>query len=203
MLPKQPTTVRSPSLALPHHTPRLSLRGYTVDDVDSSLSYYGLPTVVTYVPWGPWTRAEAERRIAQRVERTQLDGPGSVLSLAVERQGRLIGDVVLWPVDETMSRGEMGWAFAPEASGHGYATEAVHALMRIAFVTYGMHRVMAHVDPRNAASLRLCERVGMRREGHLRQNAFIKGGWVDSVVFGALAAEWLHPNDLDERNTSP
>lgn len=202
MFPRQPATVRSPGLVLPHRTARLSLRGYTLDDVDSSLAYYARPTVVTYVPWGPWTRAEAETRIAERVERTQLDGPGSALSLVVERQGRIIGDVVLWPVDETMSRGEMGWAFDPEAGGHGYATEAVHALMRIAFETYGMHRVLAHVDPRNEASLRLCERVGMRREGHLRQNAFIKDEWVDSVVFGALAAEWLHPSDLGEWNTT-
>jgi RimJ/RimL family protein N-acetyltransferase len=42
----------------------------------------------------------------------------------------------------------------------------------------------------------------MRREGHLRQNAFIKDEWVDSVVFGALAAEWLHPSDLDEWDTT-
>ncbi|WP_216659040.1 GNAT family N-acetyltransferase [Nocardioides sp. zg-1230] len=201
MFPRQPATVRSPSLALPHHTARLSLRSYTVDDVDDSLAYYASPTVVTYVPWEPWTRAEAQRRIVERIKRTQLDGPGSALSLVVELQGRLIGDVVLWPVDETMSRGEMGWAFDPEAGGHGYATEAVHALMRIAFETYGMHRVLAHVDPRNEASLRLCERVGMRREGHLRENAFIKDEWVDSVVFGALAAEWLHPSDLGEWNT--
>jgi len=181
----------SPAIALPHRTARLCLRGYRPDDVDASLAYYARPEVVAYVPWGPWTRAEAEQRVAQRVSRTQLRGPGSALSLAVEHQGRLIGDVVLWPADETMSRGEMGWAFDPGAGGHGYATEAVAALMRIAFETCGMHRVLAHVDPRNQPSLRLCERVGMRREGHLRQNAWIKGEWVDSVVFGALAAEWL------------
>jgi aminoglycoside 6'-N-acetyltransferase len=202
VFPKHPNPVRSPGLALPHHTARLSLRSYTVDDVDDSLAYYARPTVVTYVPWEPWTRAEAQRRIAERIKRTQLDGPGSALSLVVERQGRLIGDVVLWPVDETMSRGEMGWAFDPGAGGRGYATEAVHALMRIAFETYGMHRVLAHVDPRNGASLRLCERVGMRREGHLRQNAFIKDEWVDSVVFGSLAAEWLHPSDIVERDST-
>lgn len=203
MHPEQPTRRPSPGLVLPHATARLSLRGYRVDDVDDSLAYYARPAVVAYVPWGPWTRAEAERRVVERVTRTQLDAPGSVLSLVVEHEGRLIGDVVLWPADESMSRGEMGWAFNPDAGGKGYATEAVHALMRIALETYGMHRVLAHVDPRNHSSLRLCERVGMRREGHLRRNAFIKGEWVDSVVFGALAAEWLHPTDLRDCHFVP
>lgn len=194
--------VATHSPVLPHHTARLTLRGYRPDDVDDSFAYYSKPEVVAYVPWETWTRADAERRVADRATRTRLDGPGSVLSLVVEHQDRLIGDVVLWPADDTMSRGEMGWAFHPDTGGHGYATEAVTALMRIAFETYRMHRVLAHVDPRNEASLRLCERVGMRREGHLRQNAFIKDEWVDSVVYGALATEWPHPSDLEGGDTT-
>jgi len=192
---QQPTTPtnRGRGPALPVQTARLTLRGYTATDVDQSLAYYSRPDVVAYVPWEPWTRAEAEKRVAARIDRTGLQGPGSALSLAVDCGDRLIGDVVLWPADETMSRGEMGWAFNPEAGGRGYATEAVAALMRIAFDTYGMHRVFAHVDPRNEPSLRLCERVGMRREGLLRRNTQVKGAWVDSVVFGALSSEWPHP----------
>jgi rhodanese-related sulfurtransferase len=79
------------------------------------------------------------------------------------------------------------------AAGLGYATEAVQALIGVAFGTYGMRRVIAHVDSRNAASARLCERVGMKREAHLRQDCWTKGEWTDSLIYGLLAREWHGP----------
>lgn len=182
-------TDRRRELLLPIRTPRLVLRAYLASDVDASLAYYSDPTVVRYVPWRPWTRAQTEERVAARMHRTRLAAPGSVVSLAVQHEGRLIGDVALWPADETMSRGEMGWALHPSVHGRGFGLEAVRAVVDLAFHTFGMHRVVARVDPRNSASVRLCERVGMTREAHLRQDSWIKDEWVDTVVFGLLASD--------------
>ncbi len=154
------------------------------------LDYYSDPQVARYIPWEPWSRADAEEHIQKRVQRKGIDGPGSVLSLVVEREQRVIGDVVLWPVDDTLGRGEMGWAINPTAAGRGYATEAVRALIGVAFETYGMHRVIAQLDSRNTASAKLCERVGMTREAYLRQDYWAKGEWTDNVVYGLLASEW-------------
>jgi RimJ/RimL family protein N-acetyltransferase len=53
-----------------------------------------------------------------------------------------------------------------------------------------LHRVWGDCDPRNPASARVMERAGMRREGHLVQNVWIKGEWCDSLIFGMLASEW-------------
>jgi aminoglycoside 6'-N-acetyltransferase len=171
-------------------TERLRLRGHRADDLEPLLSYYSDPDVARYIPWEPWSRADAEKHLRKRLARTCLTGPDSVLGLVVEREGRVIGDVVLWPADETMERGEMGWAFHPDVAGQGYATEAVRALVGAAFGTFRMRRVLAQVDPRNTASLRLCERVGMTREAHLREDSWVKGEWADTVVYGLLAREW-------------
>jgi RimJ/RimL family protein N-acetyltransferase len=157
------------------------------------LEYYSDPEVARYIPWEPWSRAQAEEHLKKRLSRGGIDGPGSVLGLVVERDQRVIGDVVLWPVDETLERGEMGWAFHPAAAGHGYATEAVRALISVAFGTYGMRRVFAQLDSRNGASAKLCERAGMTREAYLRQDCWAKGEWTDSIVYGLLAAEWEGP----------
>ena len=51
----------------------------------------------------------------------------------------------------------------------------------------GQRRVIACCDPRDAASL---ERLGMRREGHLRQSAWAEGEWTDELVYGLLPDEW-------------
>lgn len=45
-------------------------------------------------------------------------------------------------------------------------------------------------DPRNRGSSRVMEKLGMRLEGHLRQNWFIKGEWCDSLIYSVLAHEW-------------
>jgi len=90
------------------------------------------------------------------------------------------------PQGDTVSRGEIGWVFHPDHTGQGFATEAVRAVLDLAFGFYRMHRVVAQLDSRNEPSARLCERVGMRREGHLRQDWWSKGEWTDTLVYGVL-----------------
>jgi RimJ/RimL family protein N-acetyltransferase len=177
-------------LVLPIETERLRLRLHRPDDLDALLGYYSDPKVARYTPFKEWTRADAEEYLEKRLRRTGIDQPGSALGLVIERNGRVIGDVILWPADDTLLRGEMGWALHPAATGRGYATEAVRALIAIAFGTYGMRRLIAQLDPRNTSSARLCERVGMRREAHLRQDYWSKGEWADTFIFGLLASEW-------------
>ena len=177
-------------LVLPIQTERLTLRTHRADDLESLLDYYSDANVARHIPWEPWSHAEAEVHLAKRLLRTGIDGHDSALSLVVERERHVIGDVVLWPADETLARGEMGWALHPAAAGNGYATEAVLALVGVAFGTYGMHRVIAQLDSRNAASAKLCERVGMTREAYLRQDLWTEGEWIDNVIYGLLATEW-------------
>ncbi|MFE9201906.1 GNAT family N-acetyltransferase [Micromonospora sp. NPDC007230] len=177
-------------LALPIRTDRLLLRQYRVDDVDALLAYYGDPLVARYVPWEPWSREHAAEQVAKRINRLGVTGIDSALALVVEHKGEVVGDVVLWPADETLSRGEMGWIFHPSMSGRGFATEAVRALIGVAFEHCGMHRVIARLDARNEASARLCQRVGMVQEAHLRQDYWMKGEWADTLIYGLLAEQW-------------
>ncbi|GAB2442862.1 hypothetical protein GCM10027187_01070 [Streptosporangium sandarakinum] len=75
-------------------------------------------------------------------------------------------------------------------SGRGFATEAVRALIGVAFERCGMHRVIARLDARNEASARLCQRVGMVKEAHLRRDYWMKGEWADTLIYGLLAEQW-------------
>ena len=81
-------------------------------------------------------------------------------------------------------------ALVVEFGGRGFATEAVTALIDLAFATPRLRRVVARMDSRNESSARLAQRIGMRREGHFRQNAWIKNEWTDTVVFATLRGEW-------------
>ncbi|MGD7788314.1 GNAT family N-acetyltransferase [Propionibacteriaceae bacterium Y1700] len=174
---------------LPLITDRLRLRHYRDDDVDAMLSYYADPTVARYLLDEPWDRAKAEQEVARRTGKRHITAEGFGISLVVEHDDAVIGDIVLWAADATLSLGEIGWVYHPDAGGKGLATEAAQAVLDLAFGHYRMHRVKAQLDARNAASARMCERLGMTHEAHLRRDWFSKGEWTDTIVYGLLATE--------------
>jgi RimJ/RimL family protein N-acetyltransferase len=140
-----------------------------------------------------------EEQLAAHLARRFWTGPphdDHWANLAVCRRdsGTFLGEVGLALHDEVHRRAEVGYVFTPHAAGSGYATEATAAMVEIAFTVLGAHRVEARMDARNARSARVAERLGMRKEAHLRENEWVKGEWTDEVVYGLLAPEW-HPRD--------
>jgi len=181
---------RLDDVSWPVTTERLVLRRARRDDADAVLSYRGHPTSTQWL--GPLPEDVRARFVAP--ERLGL-------LLAVERDGALIGDVMVsigdaWaPVAmEEQARGvqaELGWALRPEETGHGYATEAVSAVIRLCFDELGLRRVTATCFVANTASWRLMERVGMRREAHTLADALHPSGeWRDGYTYALLADEW-------------
>lgn len=84
------------------------------------------------------------------------------MALAVELDGRLIGDVSLH-VREVAPRGrraEIGWIIGTEWAGRGYATEAARAMLQFAFDTLDARYVIAVMDPGNERSHLLARRLG-------------------------------------------
>jgi len=63
-------------------------------------------------------------------------------------------------------------------------------MLRLGFEGLGLHRITGRLDGRNAASARVLERLGMRREAHLVENELVKGEWTDEVVYAMLDREW-------------
>ena len=148
---------------LPLRTQRLQLRLHTGDDVTALQRIYSREDVATYLLEGPWSEEDAERQIAKRITRTDLDGEAAALAVIIEHQGAVIGDVALWLTDVERRVAEIGWVLDPAVGGRGFAAEAVEAVLRLAFDHYRLHRVKAQMDARNTASARLAERVGMQR----------------------------------------
>ena len=76
--------------------------------------------------------------------------------------------------------------------------------MQFAFEELGLHRVEADVDPRNARSLRLLERLGFQQEGLLRERYHVSGEIQDAALLGLLRTDWSGKSHLqDKRYTTP
>ncbi len=173
-------------------SPRLCLRPLGEPDVDSLVAYRSLPDVCRYVPFEPMDAAAVRERLHGPWGRSVLEAEGEALLLGVEliSSGELIGDVMLRWTSATDRGGEIGYVLHPAYSGDGFATEAAHRLLHLAFDELGLHRVIARVDAENQASARLAARLGMRQEAHLIQNEWFKGRWSDELDFALLEAEW-------------
>jgi RimJ/RimL family protein N-acetyltransferase len=176
----------------PIRSARLRLRPLTEADVDDLVEYRSIPEVCRYVPFEPHTAQDVIARINGAWSRQTLDQEGDAITVGAEltESGKIIGDVMLRWLSAEHSCGEIGYVLNPAYSGRGYAAEAAHAGLHLAFDDLGLHRVIARVDARNSASARLATRLGMRKEAHLHENEWFKGEWTDEFAFATLAHEW-------------
>ncbi|MEU6556359.1 GNAT family protein [Streptomyces sp. NPDC046915] len=173
-------------------TERLVLRLFAPGDIDDRYSYQSLPEVAHYLYRPPLTREGCAESIAARADGTAWQADGDVLLLAVCRADEpgVVGEVVLTLKSAHARQAEIGWIFNPRCAGRGYATEAARALVSLAFNQLGVHRVFARLDVLNTASVRVCERLGMRREAHLVDNDLDGDRWGSEYVYAMLASEW-------------
>src|SRR5262245_42597091 len=102
----------------------------------------------------------------------------------------LIGTCILTHFSAAHERAEIGFALKQKRWGQGLGSEAASAVINFAFDDLGLHRIEADVDPRNERSLRLLERLGFRREGHLRERYHMNGERRDAIMLALLRTEW-------------
>jgi RimJ/RimL family protein N-acetyltransferase len=174
-------------------TERLVLRRFRASDAGTLAAYRSDPDVARYQSWTAPVSLEQARTLVATLAAGDPDQPGW-FQYAVERTGDRvhIGDVGV-DLHENRRQAEIGFTLAPAYQRHGYATEAVRAVLDHLFRVRGLHKVFAELDARNAASARLLERVGFTREGLRRSHTWIKGEWTDDLLYGLLADEWLLP----------
>lgn len=184
-----------PRPVYPIVTERLRLRPFTEHDLDALHAIQSREDVAKYLYWAPRTLEESREALNKRIGCDTLTAEGDALALAVDiddgnGRPKMIGDIVLWWVSEQHRLAEIGYLLHPDHSGRGLTTEAMKSLLHLGFQHFQLHRIIAKCDARNAASARIMEKLGMRREAHFRQNEFVKGEWTDEYVYAILAEEW-------------
>lgn len=176
----------------PVRTARLTLRPAHLGDAEATWGWRRLPEV------NRWLSAAPSHRdyLARFADRGRL-----AATVIIELDGVPIGDLMLrvmdaWAQAEVAERArgvqaELGWTLDPARQGHGYATEAVAALVTLCFEQLGIRRIEANCFAANEASWRLMERLGMRRETYaVAESLHRDGEWLDGIGYALLATEW-------------
>jgi RimJ/RimL family protein N-acetyltransferase len=181
----------------PIATRRLLLRPFGMDDLEALHAIQSRPDVTRYLMWGPRSRDEVREVLARRARSSTLEAEGEtlVLAMTLPDSGALVGDVNLHWISLEHRQGEIGFVLHPDHHGQGFAGEAAAVMLRLGFEELGLHRIVGRCDGRNAASAKVMERLGMRREAHFRENEIVKGEWTDELVYAMLADEWPAARD--------
>ena len=170
--------------------PRLTLRTLTEADVADVLAVFSDPLVLRYWDGPLMTTQQGAMQYIERIHygfrRRELMQWG----IADGATNAVIGTCTLTHLSATHQRAEIGFALRQTRWRQGLGTEAVTTALDFALNGLGLHRIEADVDPRNERSLKLLERLGFRREGHLRERYFMNGERQDAVMMAVLRAEW-------------
>lgn len=185
----------NPGMALdafkPLESPHLAVRRLEELDLAPLMDVNGDEQVTRYLPYRAWSSMDDARAWFERMRKIQEDGNALQLVVVEKASARAIGTCLIFKFDKNHGTAELGYVLGRAHWGRGYMSEALHAVIDAAFGPLGIRRLDAQIDPANAASRTLLERLGFVREGRLRERYVDRGGgFTDSEVFGLLRTEW-------------
>ncbi|WP_298342862.1 GNAT family N-acetyltransferase [Ferrimicrobium sp.] len=185
------------ALTQPFSTNRLRLHPLTSQDHEALYAHRSLASVCLFFPFEPMAREQIAERLATRWATHSLEHDGDGVLIGVEEiaSGALIGHISFQIRNLRDGNDEIGWVLNPAFGGKVLTTEAAHGVLHLAFEEIGIRRVTASVDTRNTASIRLCERLGMRKEAHLVENERFKGDYTDEFDFTILDREFTSAHE--------
>jgi ribosomal-protein-alanine N-acetyltransferase len=173
------------------NTKRLRLRPLSLDDAADMFEYSSDPEVTQYVSWEAHQSIEdAVIFLNTSVEQYAKAEPGT-WGIELREEAKLIGTIGFVYYSAANSRIEIGYAISRKYWGRGITTEALTALIELAFRQWNINRIEAHCFPDNHASARVMEKCGLRYEGLLRQRYFLKNAFRDLKLYAILKEDWL------------
>jgi RimJ/RimL family protein N-acetyltransferase len=172
-------------------TQRLIMRDYRADEWPTMAAYWADPRYQRYYPEDE-RQDETVRKLVASFVAAQTAQPRRKWQLALVTRdgGRLIGNCGIRVNDPDLREANIGYELDPEFWGQGYASEAARAILRFGFEELGMHRVWAECVADNAGSVRVLEKLGMRREAHFRELQRFRERWWDGYIYAILDHEW-------------
>jgi len=169
---------------------RLLLRGFELTDAADVQRLAGareIADTTLNIPH-PYEDGMAEAWIAMHQPAFEA-GTLAPFAITGKSDGALLGAISL-KIERDFARAELGYWIGKPYWGAGYCTEAARRVLRYGFTELNLHRIHASYVPRNPASGRVLEKIGMLQEGIARHHLVKWGQFEDLVQCGLLRSEW-------------
>ncbi|WP_052591980.1 GNAT family N-acetyltransferase [Aureispira sp. CCB-QB1] len=165
---------------------RLLFREFELNDCQAMFELRSNVEVMRYMDSYPYqTIEDAELNIQQNrtafIEKTALNW-----SIVEKSSNTFIGYFGFWRLFWQNCRAEIGYALHPDYWGQGYMDETLKTMIAFAFEQFGLHSIMANVNPNNKSSIRLLEKNKFVQEAYFKEDYFFDGRFIDSMIFSLL-----------------
>ena len=177
------------------HTERLILRKMRLEDAEDLFEYTSDPEVAKYVTWEPHKSIEDSINFLNSVLTKYNKKEVSEWGIVYKENNKLIGTCGygLWVPKHSLA--EIAYAMGREYWGKGLMTEAIKEVIRFGFEKMDLNKIYARCFVENIGSYKVLEKAGMKFEGILREQMFIKGRFRDLKLYSILRREY----DVQER----
>ena len=171
-------------------TDRLVLRNFRKDDADGLYAYLHEPSVSCFLSIRLESILNAEQEAEKRSKSDEY------IAVCEKSSGKLVGDVFAVPEKHEKDVFGVGWNFNQNFQGQGYASEAARALFSYLFTAQNARRLYAYVEDTNIPSESLCQKLGMRKEGHFIDFVSFKNDangnpvYENTMQYALLKREW-------------
>ena len=159
-------------------TERLLLRKLEYSDVEDIYGYAQHTEVAKYVSWeqhaSEYETLEFMNFIVEKYNKQQVAPWG----IEHKKDEKIIGTIGFSYWDIEHARSEIGYTISNDYWNNGYATEAVKAVLHFGFKKMSLNRIEARCEILNIPSAKVMEKAGMKFEGILRQQMFIKDKYI-------------------------
>jgi ribosomal-protein-alanine N-acetyltransferase len=171
-------------------TDRLLLRRLQAHDVDDIFEYASDPEVAKYTSWAAHATIQDSDKFLDYVLELYEKGDVAPWGVMYKPKAKLVGTCGFLDWYLPASWAEIGYALSREYWGRGLMTEAVRAVIAFGFRAMQLNRVQGRCEVENIASIRVMEKVGMKREGVLREHEYAKGRYLDIAIYSILRGEY-------------
>ena len=179
-------------------TERLILRPFMRTDAEDVMEYLKAPLVNCFANQKVSTLAQAKAAVCKRAQEQEY-----CFAIVLKENGKVIGEIEAYPEKPSLEEENAVpdtfspcWMLNEKYQGKGYAFEAAHAFFDYLFCDKGARRIYAYTEDYNLSSQRLCEKLGMRREGVFQEFiSFINDAdghpiYENTVQYAILKKEW-------------
>lgn len=165
-------------------TPRLTLRPFTLEDVNAVYQYGSNPNVTKYLIWPGVTSKEEAKQAIENF----LSNKG-VYAICLKETNLCIGCIDI-RIDEIHEKASFGYLIDEPYWYQGYTKEALEVVLRHCFEDIGINRVESTHYKGNPNSGRVMQKAGMLFEGEGKQEVKVKGIFHDVIHYGIIKSMW-------------
>ena len=179
-------------------TERLILRPFCESDAEDVFEYLREPMVNCFACMKLNSLEAARKEVKKREKETEY-----LFAIVLKESGKVIGEIDAYPETHTpheenaiLDTFSPCWMLNKDYQGKGYAYEAAHAFFEYLFSEKGARRIYAYTEDYNRSSQRLCEKLGMRREGMFMEFvSFVNDTegnpiYENTIQYAILKKEW-------------